>query len=245
MLVFSRYGHCATELAEVAPSGGAVHRVAGTESGDQLPALSRNGAILTLSWNALWKLNGRRRTKVGPSQSSFGGTWSPDGRAIAYAHGDVGGIDSDHERSLYVAAADGSHVRRILHHGIEPGTPAWSPRGDVIAVAGSGGVYTLRPDGTKLTRIFRRDDTTFDVTPPPLAWSPDGRFLAWVDDGVEILDVRTHRIVRSFAAGGSNHDGAAWSPDGKALAYTISMIGHTGLFVMDILTGRIRRLAAT
>jgi Tol biopolymer transport system component len=244
-LVFSRYGRCTSELAQVGATGGRVRRVVGTLGGDQAPALSARGAILTLSWTGLWRIDGSRRTKIGPSASDFGGSWSPDSRRVAYTHGSVGGLAGDHETSLYVVAADGARVRRILHHGIEPGAPAWSPGGDLLAVAGIGGVYTLHPDGTKLTRVFRRDDTTFDVTPPTLAWSRDGRFLAWLDDGVEILDVRRRKIVRSFGSGGSNHDSAAWSPDGEELAYTISLGGRTGLFVIDLRTGRTRRLAGT
>lgn len=57
--------------------------------------------------------------------------------------------------------------------------PAWSPRGDVIAFARTGGgwrsaIYSIRPDGTGLHRLW---------TPPagiaraPL-WSPDGSLIA-------------------------------------------------------------------
>ena len=61
--------------------------------------------------------------------------------------------------------------------------PAWSPDGDAIAYAGSEkedlgvptiNIYTIKPDGSDLTRLtFRVDKLTSDIP----AWSPNGDFI--------------------------------------------------------------------
>lgn len=58
--------------------------------------------------------------------------WSPDGRWIAYAESapriGIGLSDS----SIFIAAADGSHVRRITTGGNYDASPAWSDDGTEI-----------------------------------------------------------------------------------------------------------------
>jgi Ca2+-binding RTX toxin-like protein len=80
---------------------------------------------------------------------SVHGTWSPDGRRVAYARAD----------GIHVIGADGSGDRKIRATGQ---APVWSPRGD-LAFADDGecneyGIFTMRPDGSgvrRLTQICR------------------------------------------------------------------------------------------
>ena len=112
--------------------------------------------------------------------------WSPDGSRIAFLSDRSG--DLDHPNQLYTMLANGSEVRLIYSEGAI--SPAWSPDGRRIAFVGIGDVYTVRSDGSDLTKI--------SATRSVPAWSPDGRRLALVapdGDGAALY---------TFAADGSD-----------------------------------------
>src|SRR3546814_16300788 len=73
-----------------------------------------------------------------------GGSYSPDGSKIVF-ESDRGG-----SQQLYVMNADGSGQQRISFGDGRYGTPAWSPRGDLIAFTKMGGggfrIGVIRPD---------------------------------------------------------------------------------------------------
>jgi Tol biopolymer transport system component len=124
--------------------------------------------------------------------------WSPDGKWIAYV-GDGG---------LSEVLADGSGKRVLLRRGIA--SPAWAPRGSVIAFQEQRGrrVSTWLFDvATRKLRLLDRHAGSIG----PLAWSPDGRWLAFTVRG-EIRAVRiddgaqrsiTHTFVQAI-------DGLTW-----------------------------------
>ncbi len=71
-----------------------------------------------------------------------------------------------------------------------------------------------------------------------LAWSPDGRWLAWIRvpspgglGQVDLVEAGTGRILRSLALKGVGQ-ALAWSPDGRRLA----VLGEEGLAVADVAT---------
>ena len=96
--------------------------------------------------------------------------WSPDGRWMAVSAGGLWLMD----------ASDGRLVRRVAAEGRDVD---WSPDSRRLAFAHPGvgqttayDISSVRIDGTGLRRLTRGRDTT-DMAP---AWSPDGRWLAWV-----------------------------------------------------------------
>ena len=103
--------------------------------------------------------------------------------------------------------------------------PVWSPRGDEIAwFSDSGAGYELligSQDGLEAPRhpAIAPSKMAWDV-----AWSPDGRRIAFVDNKVRvrIVDVASGRIS-TIDAGGVNLErgdmGLVWSHDSKWLAY--------------------------
>jgi len=93
---------------------------------------------------------------------------------------------------------------------------AWSPGGHLLAfqrnttTPGASGLYTVRPNGSGLTRIA-------DGGHP--AWSPDGRRIAFdSDSGVEVANPDGSNLRLLFAGAPAAGPGVpSWSPDGRKL----------------------------
>ncbi len=161
--------------------------------------------------------------------------WSPDGNRIAFKSSRS---ESRWRFRLFVMDADGSNVQALapsvsLESEIPGRPPAWSSDGRWLAFLGEGEgneerrgqeggfyLYTVRDDGTNLTRI---GEVRSSVMPE---WSPDGSLLAFVSaesgEGAERQSVLY--TVQPDGTGptriGDGVSAAAWSPDGAWLAYS-------------------------
>lgn len=112
--------------------------------------------------------------------------FSPDGGRIAYIEGSY-----DHSNGLWVMNADGSNPRQVAGGDWgHVGTLVWSPDGERLAMSchcgGTGGVYTIRPDGSGLTLVSA--DEVRDGPVPQ--WSPDGSQIAWVHQDIDVITPR-------------------------------------------------------
>ncbi len=92
------------------------------------------------------------------------------------------------DTTIFVMKADGSGQRRLTHTPGD-GSPAWSPRGDLIAfvrpVRGNNvdsyEIFVMNIDGSDVRRLTRNG--VVDSSP---TWSPDGRriaFTRWPGNG--------------------------------------------------------------
>ena len=174
--------------------------------------------------------------------------WSPDGSRIAFIAEPTGGIEKHSESNLvlYTMAADGSDVQQLappLPSRLAFTPPLWSPTGEHVAfiVHETGGpffyaLYTVRLDGSELTRIARiaRASVVFPVpgdTPPLVAlpsWSADGAFLAFLaqEEGrnfsISIARADGTELRQALELPESNLNlkphRLLWSPDGEHLA---------------------------
>jgi Tol biopolymer transport system component len=105
--------------------------------------------------------------------------YSPDGTQLVFYRAaraepnfpiDIGG-------SLWVVNVDGSNAHRLKTPGTAPGWWArWSPDGTKILFATerlqpTGALWTVRPDGSGLTKVFEDEEGRFATGP---TWSPDG-----------------------------------------------------------------------
>jgi Tol biopolymer transport system component len=97
----------------------------------------------------------------------------------------------------------------------------------VIAFTRSDGIHVMRPDGSGVRRVWRQ---TGRQHAGDLAWSPDGRTLAFVADGaIWVMPfpggdaVRVTRRVQPKFGDAVGWMSPTWSPDGRRLAYTYSV----------------------
>ncbi len=115
-------------------------------------------------------------------------SWSPDGREIAFTRGLNLASQNNAYMDLYVVDAAGGTPRQLTRTpaGIFETAPAWSPDGLQIAFArwtnltqfdGKATIHLINRDGTGERLVLAH--THFASGPSKLAWSPDGRTIAF------------------------------------------------------------------
>jgi Tol biopolymer transport system component len=138
-------------------------------------------------------------------------SWSPDSTAVAFTRQD----------GIYLAAADGSAVRRIAATGCGNclAETEWSRDGRWIAFA-DGDLWVVRPDGGALRRLARGVKH--------FVWSPTSRALSYVPPvaasaggSMMIVDIESG-AARRIPAG----LWVSWSPDGQGLVYVLEPAGR-------------------
>jgi Tol biopolymer transport system component len=143
--------------------------------------------------------------------------WAPSGRRLVFPG----------EDGLFTARTDGTHLIRVTQ---KPPVfeAAWSETG-LIAFANDDdpyrarfvddGIWTVRPDGSRLRRLVR--DRYNAASPAAPDWSPHGSKVAFeyadsTDYEVHVADAATGRHRRLTTRGGAE---PAWSPDGRFIAF--------------------------
>ncbi len=178
---------------------------------------------------------------------SSAGTWSPDGRRLAfvsYAKGDnritiwnVG--DEEIERSF-----SAENVTSMKN-------PAWSPDGSKLAFTGTEGgisdLYVLDLDTESVRQLT--DDRFADLQP---TWAPDGETIAFTTDRAEtdfdtldsssnmdlgLIDVSTGEITVREPFGDALHHNPQFSPDGESLYFISDQDGFKDVYRMELSSG--------
>jgi Tol biopolymer transport system component len=153
-------------------------------------------------------------------------TWSPDGRWIAFIDTVSTEYGSSSRSDLYVVRPDGTSRHRLAINVDDWSRPlAWSSDSREIAVVGANEqLYRIGANAKKPVRVTH---STWGSATTDVAWSPDGRKIAYVrgrivvnncfcdDDGSDvtnrhlwILDLKTgsRRRVRALVDSGSLGD---------------------------------------
>jgi Tol biopolymer transport system component len=111
--------------------------------------------------------------------------YSPDGRRLVFYRSTHPDPDPYTGGSLWVINIDGTAGRQISTEEAPPTVWArWSPDGSRILfaaerLADTGPVWTIRPDGSELTTVYRYEDGGFAIAPD---WSPDGSRIVFALD---------------------------------------------------------------
>jgi G3E family GTPase len=131
--------------------------------------------------------------------------WQP-GQARVASAGEDGAV-----RILQLGADEPVTVVRPARRSID--VIAWSPKGDMLAVAKGDAGFIFGADGKQLRRIPAVDSTITGLT-----WSPDGAAIACsCYGGIHVIDPNTGGRLRHLQGKGSMLS-LAWSPDGQVVA---------------------------
>jgi hypothetical protein len=148
-------------------------------------------------------------TKVDNSEPSL----SPDGTQVVFTR--TPAKDSGRP-SIWTAAADGSHLRRLERSG---NNPLWSPAGNQIAYLAPAGAARwawrlVSPTGGASTTLLRSGPGTV------FGWSPNGRWIAFPDSKgrLAVIDVTTRKVRRLLNLRlPYSSSSVVWSPNSQQL----------------------------
>jgi hypothetical protein len=192
-------------IAEVRRDG-SRRRSLTTEPGDRLPRWSRDGKKLLVTRGSTLVVVQGRKVKVVADNIDGAGTWSPDGRSIAF----VSRAPSS-PATLDVVRADGTG-RRTLAQLSFGSRPTWSPTRPLVALNGDGAVNVVNVETGKIRRL--------PFTAHWLAWAPHGDALAAGAFGTVVrlaLDGKRETLFQS--ADGDLINGVAWTTPAAGARY--------------------------
>ena len=188
------------------------------------------------------------RALVGTGVNGPMARWSPDGSRIAFRM-------LFNEPGIYVMDRDGSDLRRITdlaepyvqpEWGLWDSAFAWSPDGTRIAFAYP--AHASGPGWTRPSSIYAVDVDDGRVAPlvgpnangsaiAPIAWSPDGRKLAfgriaghlrYTTNSLSVIDFDGSNEVRLVELHAVDLGPLAWSPEGSRIEFLRDFDGSDG-----------------
>lgn len=179
-----------------------------------------------------------RMARVG---SSFGASFSPDGKWLAVMS-NMSGMPQ-----VWIVPAEGGYPRMVTDSDNPVSGAQWSPASDWLAVtiAPGGGlntqVYVVKPDGTGMKLLTKggQDNNGFD------AWTEDGKKIA-IDSSrddpasrdsfmVDVASGEVKLLTRNPGIGGISN----FSKDGKrALLSRLKNRGDNNLYLLDLAAGK-------
>jgi Tol biopolymer transport system component len=179
-------------------------------------------------------------------REDYAATWSPDATLLAVDRYDAVRWDAVRDFSGLPLLDRSGTLVRLLDAPLY-GRVSWSPDGDRIVGANSGGIAVVDIETGESEQIIHRGDDDPGTFEP--AWSRDGHTIAYVvdpgDEGgsLALYNLRTRRHHELRIAG----ERPAWSPDGKRLAFERpTRCGGqrcTGVFTYHLRTRRVKLLA--
>jgi Tol biopolymer transport system component len=216
--------------AEWFPDGS---RILITNDRDRGPGSPLRPAVIRPDGSGRVVLDGTRN----PDLELGCGDVSPDGSRIA-----LEGFKEDGDDSLggiyTVRASDGGDLERLTRG--HDGPPEYSPEGTEIVFMrtkpgvqpdGAGALFIVGADGSNARRITPWGSAFLDV-----AWSPDGRWIAFQRPYGELYLVRPdgsdlHELPVDLPAGTGARQ-PSWSPDGEWIVFALEREGSSDIYAV-------------
>ena len=162
---------------------------------------------------------------------------SPDGKSVAFAWYLGGNGRPLRRRARRFEAAGPSGGRKWDR----PSVPiAWSPDGKHLLAAVAEGRRNLRHDAGRRRRRLGETAEGRGKSPIPGGdFSPDGRYIAWVDQGGD-LAFRASRRERSLPSCpiGRIPSVLGWAPDGKHILFSSERSGSADAWLVAVAGGK-------
>ena len=203
-------------LVSVTPDGTRKRLIESVQDG----AYSPDGTLIAYARNGdLWVANadgsGQRRLAVTPNVDEWGPSWLPGGAAITYTANVAGA------RQIRIVRLPTGPSLRVAPSNAEEYSAAVSRNGKLAFVSTRSGVpviYVAQSSGLGATAFNATPPATPFTSVHDLAWSPDGRKLAYsagLADGTSVLVV-DDGASQTLLPGGVL---PVWSPGGTRIAF--------------------------
>jgi serine/threonine protein kinase len=203
-------------------SGDATYSVSNSGVFAYVPLGSSSFDINTVTW---MDRRGNMSTLLGNPRPYFSGTISPDGQKIAL------GINAAND-DIWVYHLTRGTTTRLTFGGGNHGFPIWTPDGKHVIYSAEKGkspnLYRKTWDGSGNEERL----TQSDQAQQPVAVSPDGKHLSFVQNGdIWILPLNGEGKPFPFIQSPADEPFAAFSSDGRWVAYTSNESGKYEVFV--------------
>jgi Tol biopolymer transport system component/DNA-binding winged helix-turn-helix (wHTH) protein len=190
----------------------------------------------------LWrsKLDGSEKLQLssGPLHAYLP-RWSPNGKQIVFI-----GWNAGKPAKMYIVSADGGTPEELFPNGRAEADPSWSPDGGKIVFAPW--PWDIAPD---ITKLYVMDLKSRRVSPLSGSehlwsprWSPDGKYIAAVDEdrGLVLYELGTGKWKKIAGSAGFPY----WSLDGKYVYFDRQATDAEGkAYRVDIHSGEIEDIA--
>ncbi len=247
-------GNSGYALRVVDSDGENVQTLASASGHITSPAWSRDGSRLAFArangarWDLLERDMATGATRVLLSREGllFTPAYSPDGSHLAFAAWNGRGTElEDYD------VAQRCCLRRLTQGTAADLSPSYSPDGSRLAFnsdrLGQPEIYVMPADGgaPDLLSPYTYGESGYYTSP---AWAPSGSQVAFHGRSrggefqIMVADAsRPGAPVQQITAEGRNED-PSWAPDARHIVFSGVRAGGSGLYVIDVVTGRVRPL---